>query len=268
MTCQSEHKLQAVFWPLQTAGRERNSFLQAPQKCYIGNSKLRWLVQRAPLQWPQVVLMQWKGSLLHHSSEQQAQTVLAWRTLWTASCPQLSLLGKWFVQMCIWPWLVHQLLWVAAQYGMAWGCCLAEVSHSWKGVTMSLGKDNVAWGAFSLRLLDPTWSPPVKLCQLCDVSGSFSPASTRKIPYAEAKARAPNLGKEVSILRKWILDWDEGLPEELLCAVSGETLVTDQCVTQAITCTSQTRAFPQASDRSQERGGVLRGGGGGISTAG
>lgn len=91
------------------------------------------------------------------------------------------------------------------------------------------------------------------------MSGSFSPASTRKIPCAEAKASAPNLGKEVSTLRKWILDWDEGLPEELLCAVSGETLVTDQCVTQAITCRSQTRAFSQASDRSQERGGVLRG---------
>ena len=48
-----------------------------------------------------------------------------------------------------------------------------------------------------------------------------------KIPRAEAKARAPNLGKEVSTLRKWISERDEGLPEELLCAVSGETLVSD-----------------------------------------
>lgn len=78
-----------------------------------------------------------------------------------------------------------------------------------------------------------------------------------KIPRAEAKARAPNLRKEVSSLRKWMSEWDKGFPEELLCAVSGETLVTDQCVTQAVTCRSQTRALSQASEGSQERGRVL-----------
>lgn len=69
-----------MFWPLQTAARGRKSFLQAPQKCYIGNSKLKWLVQRAPVQWLQVIMMHWRVSLSQHSSEQQTQTILAWRS--------------------------------------------------------------------------------------------------------------------------------------------------------------------------------------------
>lgn len=76
-----------------------------------------------------------------------------------------------------------------------------------------------------------------------------------KIPRAEAKAAAPNLGKEVSTLRKGVSEWDERLPKELLCTVSGEALVTDQCVTQAVTCSSQ------ASEGSQERGRVPGGAG-------
>lgn len=82
-----------------------------------------------------------------------------------------------------------------------------------------------------------------------------------KISCVEAKARAPNLKREMLTLRKGISQWDEGLPEELLCAVSGETLVTDQCVVQAVTRMSQSRALSQASEWSQERGTVLVGAG-------
>ena len=69
--------------------------------------------------------------------------------LWTASCPQLSLPGKWFLQMLNWLWVVHQLLWIAAQDGMAGGYCLAEVFHTLKDVIVSLDKEEIAWGAFS-----------------------------------------------------------------------------------------------------------------------
>lgn len=67
--------------------------------------------------------MHGKGSLSHHSSEQQAQIVLTWRT---------SLLGyellpahsrvSWGIHLskCFSRW-VHQLLWGAAQDGMAGG---------------------------------------------------------------------------------------------------------------------------------------------------
>jgi len=78
-----------------------------------------------------------------------------------------------------------------------------------------------------------------------------------KIPCAEAKARAPNLEKELSTPRKGISELDEGLIKELLCAIRGETLLTDQYVTYK----SQTRALSQESEGSQERGRVLGGAG-------
>jgi len=45
--------------------------------------------------------------------------------------------------------VVHQLLWIAAQDGMAGGYCLAEVFHTLKDVIVSLDKEEIAWGAFS-----------------------------------------------------------------------------------------------------------------------
>lgn len=61
-----------MFWLLQTTDKERERVLF--------KSRPRWLVWRTPLQWLQMTVMCWKASLLHHSSEQQVQTVLAWRT--------------------------------------------------------------------------------------------------------------------------------------------------------------------------------------------
>lgn len=85
------------------------------------------------------------------------------------------------------------------------------------------------------------------------MSDSFSLASTKEFLIYRAKPGASKLEKEVAALRKLVSLWDENLPKELLW----EILVSDQCVTHTITCRSQSRAFCQPNERSQQRGRVL-----------
>lgn len=49
-----------------------------------------------------------------------------------------------------------------------------------------------------------------------------------------------------------------GSSQGVFRVVSEETLVTDQCMTQALTCRSQTRALSQASECVSGEGRVLR----------
>lgn len=50
--------------------------------------------------------------------------------------------------------------------------------------------------------------------------------------------KAPSQGKVVPTLRKEVSECTEGLPKEIVCAVGGEAMVTDDCVTQAVTSSS------------------------------
>lgn len=159
MTHQSEHKFQAMFWPLQTAGRERNSFLQTPQKCYIGNSKMRWLVQRESLQWLQMIMMHWKGSPVTSQQQAAGSNSPGLENLpvqsWISSFPWLSLLGKWFfLNVCLADIGSPALVGCSTKWHGG-GYCLAEVFHSLKDVTMSLGKKKFASGSLFFKV---AWS--------------------------------------------------------------------------------------------------------------
>lgn len=83
-----------------------------------------------------------------------------------------------------------------------------------------------------------------------------------KIPCTEAKSRAPGLRKVVSARRKWVSEWNEGLPKEFLCVVIGKHWWVTSAWPKLLPVGPRPGHCPRQVTVFQERGRVLGDAGG------